>query len=100
MEPEELTQVNVNVVLPRASKVTGSLPLLPLLPDQPLDAVQELASLADQTTFTSLPTSTEALEADRDMLGTGTEELDPPPQEANRIVALIIFIMRIAIEGS
>ena len=97
MEPEELIQVNVKVVPPRASKVTGSLPLLPLLPDQPLDAVQELASLADQTTFTSLPTSTEVLDADRDMLGTGTEELEPPPQEAYRIVTLIIFIMRIAI---
>ena len=94
MEPEELTQVNVNVVLPRESKVTGSVPLLPLLPDQPLDAVQELALLADQTTFTSPPTSTEALEADRDMLGTGTEELEPPPQEANRIVKLIISITR------
>ena len=95
-----MTQVNVNVVLPRASKVTGSLPLLPLLPDQPLDAVQELASLADQTTFTSLPTSTEALEADRDMLGTGTEELEPPPQEANKMVTLIIFITCIATEGN
>ena len=94
MEPEELTQVNVNVVLPRASKVTGSLPLLPLLPDQPLDAVQELVSLADQTTFTSLPTSTEALEAYRDMVGTGTEELEPPPQEAKKMATLIVFTTR------
>ena len=97
MEPEELTQVNVNVVLPRASKVMGSVPLLPLLPDQPLDAVQELASLADQTTFTSLPSLTEALDADRDTLGTGTEEFEPPPQEANRIVAHVIFSARLAI---
>ena len=94
MEPEELTQVNVNVVLPRASKVTGSVPLLPLLPDQPLDAVQELASLADQITFTSPPTSTDALEADSDTLGTGTEELEPPPQEANRMAKHSIFITR------
>ena len=30
------------------------------------------------------------------MLGTGTEELEPPPQEANKIVTLIIFIKRMA----
>lgn len=78
----------------------GSVPLLPLLPDQPFDAVQELALLADHTKFTSLPTSTEALDADREMPGTGTEEPEPPLQEANRIVAHIIFITRIAIKGN